>query len=107
MDLALNAEGKILEIEKEIPVDELPKAVTKRLAAKYPGAKIEKVEEITKGEDGPVHYEVAIKAEVVFTAKGKIVQAKEEEEDDEKPAAKAGRRRRRRTRTTTTTTIAR
>ena len=89
VDLALNAEGKILEIEKEVPVDELPKAVKKRLAARYPGAKIEKVEEITKGEDGPVHYEVAIKAEVVFTAKGKIVQAKEEDEDDEKPAAKA------------------
>ncbi len=89
VDVALNADGKILEIEKEVPVDELPKAVKKRLAARYPGAKIEKVEEITKGEDGPVHYEVAIKTEVVFTAKGKIVQAKEEDEDDEKPAAKA------------------
>ena len=87
----MNAEGKILEVEKEIPADKLPKAVAKKLAAKYPGAKIEKVEEITKGEDGPVHYEVAIKAEVVFTAKGKVVQAKAEEaeeEDDEKPAAK-------------------
>ena len=109
MDLALNAEGKILEIEKEIPVNELPKAVAKRLAARYPGAKIEKVEEITKGEDGPVHYEVSIKAEVVFTAKGKIVKPKGEDEEDEKPTAKARRRRRkRRTRTTTMrTTIAR
>jgi hypothetical protein len=89
VDLALNAEGKILEIEKEIPVNELPRAVTKRLAARYPGARIEKVEEITKGEDGPVHYEVAIKAEVVLTAKGKIVKPKGEDEEDEKPAAKA------------------
>ncbi len=89
VDLALNAEGKILEIEKEIPIDELPKAAKKRLAARYPGAKIEKVEEITKGEDGPVHYEVAIKAEVVFTAKGKIVKPKGADEEDEKPAAKA------------------
>lgn len=89
VDVALNAGGKVLEIEKEIPVDELPRAVKKRLAARYPGARIEKVEEVTKGEDGPVRYEVAIKTEVVFTAKGKIVQPKGEDEDDEKPAAKA------------------
>ncbi len=51
------------------------------MAAKYPKAKIEKVEEVTKGEDGPVRYEVAITTEVVLTAKGKIVKAKEEEDD--------------------------
>ncbi len=89
VNMALKADGTILEIEKEVPVSELPKAVRKKLAARYPGAKIEKAEEITKGEDGPVRYEVAIKAEVVLTAKGKIVRAAEEEEDDEKPAAKA------------------
>jgi Putative beta-lactamase-inhibitor-like, PepSY-like len=90
VDVALNAEGKILEIEKEVPVNELPKAVKKRLAEKYPGAKIEKAEEITRGDGGPVHYEVVIKAEVVLTAKGKVVRASEEDEDDdEKPAAKA------------------
>jgi hypothetical protein len=89
VDLALNADGKILEIEKEVPVNELPRAVAKRLAARYPGARIEKVEEITRGEDGPVHYEVAIKAEVVFTAKGKIVKPKGADEEDDKPAAKA------------------
>jgi hypothetical protein len=89
VDLALNADGKILEIEKEVSIKELPRAVTKRLAARYPGARIEKVEEITRGEDGPVHYEVAIKTEVVFTAKGKIVKPRGEDEEDEKPAAKA------------------
>jgi Putative beta-lactamase-inhibitor-like, PepSY-like len=92
VDVALNAKGKILEIEKEIPADKLPGAVKKKLAAKYPGARIEKAEEITKGEDGPVRYEVLIKAEVVFTAKGKVVQAATEEDEDgedDKPAAKA------------------
>jgi Putative beta-lactamase-inhibitor-like, PepSY-like len=92
VDVALNAKGKILEIEKEIPADKLPGAVKKKLAAKYPGATIEKAEELTKGEDGPVRYEVLIKAEVVFNAKGKVVgTATEENEDDEddKPAAKA------------------
>ena len=48
-----------------------------------------KAEEITKGEDGPVHYEVAIRAKVVFTAKGKIVKPRGGDEEDEKPAAKA------------------
>ena len=89
IDMALDAEGEILEIEKEIPADRLPRAVRKRLAARYPGAKIEKAEEITKGEDGPVRYEVVLKSEVVFTAKGKVVKAVEEDEDDDKPAAKA------------------
>lgn len=89
VDVAMNARGKILEIEKEIPVDKLPAAVRKELKEKFPGAKIEKAEEITEGEDGPVHYEVAIKAEVVLTARGKIVRADDEEdEDDDKPAAR-------------------
>jgi Putative beta-lactamase-inhibitor-like, PepSY-like len=87
VDVSLKADGTILEIEREVPIDELPKAVKKKLAAKYPNAKIEKAEEVTKGEDGPVRYEVAIKTEVVLTGKGKIVQAKEEE--DEKPSAKS------------------
>ena len=112
VNVAMNADGTILEIEREIPFDELPKAVAKKLAAKYPGAKIEKVEEVTKGEDGPVHYEVAITAEVVLTAKGKIVQAKAKER--RKRTTRSRRRRpratrRRKTRTTTTmkrTTIA-
>ncbi len=87
VDVALKADGTILEIEREVPVNELPKAVKKALAARYPKAKIEKVEEIVKGEHGPVHYEVAIKAEVVFTAKGKIVKGHEDE--DEKSSTKA------------------
>jgi len=87
VDVAFKADGTILEIEREVPFDELPKAVKKTLAAKYPKAKIEKVEEVTKGENGAVQYEVAIRSEVVVTAKGKIVNAKEEE--DEGPPAKA------------------
>jgi Putative beta-lactamase-inhibitor-like, PepSY-like len=89
VDVAFKADGTILEIEREISFTELPAPVKKALAARYPEAKIEKVEMVTKGEDGPAVYEIAIKAEVVFTAKGKIVKAKEKEEDDEKPSAKA------------------
>jgi hypothetical protein len=87
VDVALKADGTILEIERKIPFDELPKAVKKKLAARFPGAKFEKVEEITKGEDGPIRYEVALTTEVVLTAKGKIVKAAEKE--DEKPSTKA------------------
>jgi hypothetical protein len=89
VDVAFKADGTILEIEREIPIKEIPAKVAKAFAAKYPGAKIEKVEVVTKGEDGPAVYEMTIKTEVVFTAKGKLVKAKEKEEDDDKPAAKA------------------
>jgi hypothetical protein len=89
VDVSLKADGTILEIEREVPADELPEAVRKKLAARYPKAKIEKAEEITKGEDGPVRYEVAITTEVVLTANGKIVQAEEEAEDEKKPTAQA------------------
>jgi hypothetical protein len=86
VDVALKGDGTILEIEKEVPFGDLPKAVKKALAAKYPKAKLEKVEEVTKGKGGPVRYEIAIQTEVVLTAKGKVIQA--EEEEDEKPSAK-------------------
>jgi Putative beta-lactamase-inhibitor-like, PepSY-like len=89
VDVSLKADGTILEIEREVPADELPKAVRKKLAARYPKAKIEKAEEVTKGEDGPVRYEVAITTEVVLTANGKIVQAEEDAEDEKKPTAQA------------------
>ena len=89
VDVSLKADGTILEIEREVLADELPEAVRKKLAARYPKAKIEKAEEVTKGEDGPVRYEVAITTEVVLTAKGKIVQAEEEAEDEKKPTAQA------------------
>jgi hypothetical protein len=87
VDVAMKADGTILEIEKEMAVDDLPKAVRKTLSAKYPKAKITKAEAVTKGEDGPVRYEVAITTEVVLDAKGKIAgasaSAKEEEDEDD------------------------
>jgi hypothetical protein len=92
LDVTFEADGTIEAIEKRLTADELPAAVRKSLAARYPGAKIEKAEAITEGEDGEVRYEVVIKAEVVFTANGKVVKAEEDEEDekkDERPEAKA------------------
>jgi len=89
VDVALKADGTILEIEKEIPVQELPRAVKKTLAARYPHAKIAKAEVVTKGEHGKARYEISITTEVVLSAQGKLVEPEDEEEDDEKPAAKS------------------
>jgi putative PepSY-like beta-lactamase-inhibitor len=92
IDVAMDAKGKILEVEEEIPVAKLPEAVKKGLAKRFPGARIAKAEAVTKGKGGPVRYEIAIKGEVVLTAKGKVVQAEEEDEEDERPAAKASKK---------------
>ena len=90
VDLALKANGTIMEIEKEIAVKDLPKPVTDAIAAKHPKAKIEKAEEILEFEDGKEmkSYEVAVEVgekdmELKITPDGKILKAKELEEDDD------------------------
>ncbi len=77
VDVSLTADGKILEIEREIAFDKLPEAVRKTIARKYPGAEIEKVEAISSGDDGEETYEVLLEitTEVVLNAKGKISKA--------------------------------
>jgi Putative beta-lactamase-inhibitor-like, PepSY-like len=87
LEVAFTADGIILEIEKVIPFESAPAPVKKALAAKYPSAKIEKVEAVTKGEDGPTVYEIVIQAEVVLDSNGNFVEGKQEE--DEKPSAKS------------------
>ncbi|SIO41638.1 Putative beta-lactamase-inhibitor-like, PepSY-like [Singulisphaera sp. GP187] len=90
VDLALKADGTILEIEKEVAVEKLPEAVKATLAAKFPNVKIKKAEEITKGDTGAVSYEVIVGSkEVVLDAKGKIVKTEEDDDDDEKEATPA------------------
>src|SRR5258708_7808239 len=46
-EVSLTPEGKITEIEREIAVKDLPKAVTEALAKKYPHSKLEEAEELT------------------------------------------------------------
>ena len=93
VDVSLTADGKILEIEREIAFDKLPEAVRKTIARKYPGAEIEKVEAISSGDDGEETYEVLLEitTEVVLNAKGKISKA-EEEDDGGETKAKKGKR---------------
>ena len=49
VDVAFKADGTILEIEREIPFERASRQVKKALAAKYPEAKIEKVEDGHQG----------------------------------------------------------
>jgi hypothetical protein len=91
-DVALEPNGKIVEVEKAIDPEDLPRAVKKALAAAHPKAKIEKAEEVSKAGRAP-YYEVVIKSEVAFTATGKLVEAEaDEEEDHEEKASVKGKK---------------
>ncbi len=48
----VNADGKINEIETEVAVADLPKAVVDAIAKKHPGGVLKKAEEIVEYEDG-------------------------------------------------------
>ena len=82
IDVALSPDGKILEVEKEVALQDIPSAARKVLADRYTNAKIKKVEAITKA-GGQVSYEVLIETELTFNAKGKLQDGAKKEEKDE------------------------
>lgn len=90
VDVKVTPEGKITEIERELAVADLPKAVADALTAKYPGAKLEEAEEDDEG--GKVTYEVKVspasgkKLKVTLDPKGKVI--KEEPADADKSEKK-------------------
>ncbi len=66
-------DGTILQVEEAISTAELPDAVKKAFAAKYPKAKAERVEKQTAGTD--VSYEIAFGTkEATFKADGTFVE---------------------------------
>ncbi len=76
-DVTLEEAGSFAEIEKEIAAADLPKPVTDTVTAKYPGAKVGKAEEVTKG--GRKNFEVHLKdgdtsRELVLDPTGKILE---------------------------------
>ncbi len=84
-EVSLKEDGTILEVEKQIPVKDLPKAVADAVMAKYPKGTIKKVEEVTKGEKTEKTYEVVVSdggkaREVLLDPTGKILK---DEADDE------------------------
>ena len=88
IDVVVTAEGKITAIETIITEKDLPKEVTAALNGKYPKAEIKKAEKIVK--DDMVNYEVAIvtadkkKVEVLFDAKGKILEEEKNDKEEKK-----------------------
>jgi uncharacterized protein (DUF39 family) len=93
IDLAIEEDGEIEEIEKEIEVEDLPRAVINAARKKFPNGKIEKVEEVSD-EDDNVVYELSIEikegetVEVVFSPNGKIKHSEEDEDDEKKDKKK-------------------
>jgi uncharacterized membrane protein YkoI len=93
IDLAIEEDGEIEEVEKEIAVEDLPRAVINAARKKFPTGKIEKVEEVSD-EDDNVVYELTIETkddktvEVVFSPNGKIKNGEEDEDEDDDKAKK-------------------
>jgi uncharacterized membrane protein YkoI len=84
-DISLTPAGKIVEVEREIEIADLPKAVVEALKKKYPKCKLDEAEEIVA--DGKTLFEVTIETAddkdliVTLDAKGMILE--EEEADDD------------------------
>jgi uncharacterized membrane protein YkoI len=89
-EMDLHEDGTIIEIEKEIK--EVPAAVAKAIAGKYPKAKVVEVMERSKIKDKketPTDYEVTIedggkKHEVIVSLDGKSVKTEAEEKAEKK-----------------------
>jgi uncharacterized membrane protein YkoI len=84
--VSATAEGKITEVEREVEIKDLPKAVTDAIKKKYPNAKMEEAEEVTA--DNKTTYEVIVKSgkkelELTLDAGGKILKEEAEDEDDD------------------------
>ena len=89
VDVALTIEGKITEIETEIAVGDLPKAVSSAITANYPRANVKKAEQIIEFKQGTEskNYEVVLmteakkQIEVKLSPDGKILKMEDDEND--------------------------
>jgi hypothetical protein len=90
-EMELEPNGTIIAIDKILDEKELPEAVAKTLAAKYPKAKFNMIEEVTK-KDKIEYYEVdlttadKVHVEVLVDPSGKITkeEKKEPKKEDKK-----------------------
>ncbi|MBN1559684.1 PepSY-like domain-containing protein [candidate division KSB1 bacterium] len=85
-DILYAADGTLIELEEAMPFGELPAAVKKAVTEKYPDAKVEKAEKLTKGST--IQYEVSLEdgdqdVEVVLDAQGNIIHAEASNEGEE------------------------
>ena len=77
-ELDVAADGKLLQIEEVVALDQVPAAVMKAFAARYPKAKADRAEKQTPTA-GAVSYELAFslagkRKEATFAADGKFVE---------------------------------
>jgi uncharacterized membrane protein YkoI len=81
-EMDIEEDGTIIEIEKEVALKDVPKALIKNVKAKFPEATIKEVMEVNKvkgKEEKPDHYEVTIETsdnktkEVNVSLTGKII----------------------------------
>lgn len=87
VEVGLTAEGTIQEIETEVAVKDLPKAVSAAVTAKYPDSTFKKAESITRFEAGKEskNYEVVVatktkkSVEVTVSPEGKVVKTEDED----------------------------
>lgn len=91
MELTLTAGGTLLEIEKVIRAEDLPRPVADALSQKYPRAIYRRIEEITKLRDGTHKlegYEVLLVTaqdksfEVVLSPEGRITKEEAKEKSN-------------------------
>jgi Putative beta-lactamase-inhibitor-like, PepSY-like len=95
LDVTLTPEGKIVQVEKEIEVKAVPKAVIDAVKKKYPKATIQGASEISK-DDKVAEYELDIVTKdkknlyVTFDKEGKFIYEEEVEDQpkDKKDDAK-------------------
>jgi hypothetical protein len=79
LELDVSPDGKILQTEEQIELKDVPDAVTKAFAAKYPKAKATRAERELHA-DGNTYYELGFvggkgkKQEATFAADGKFVE---------------------------------
>jgi hypothetical protein len=81
IDVTVTPAGKIVQIEKEMALADLPKPVAAAFSAKYPKLKVKRIEELIK-EDKIISYELLIEAaektlEAYFDPQGKFLQEKD------------------------------
>lgn len=74
-DITLNAQGKVISVEQEVTLEELPEAARAAIQKAAGKGTITKVETITKGS--AIYYEALVQGgtnkEVVVDARGKLV----------------------------------
>lgn len=81
LEVTLKPNGTIVEIEKNIAVSDLPKAVSEAVTAKHPQASIRKAEEVVNSRNGEerTHYDLDLQAggrdlDMKVAPDGKIIQ---------------------------------